>query len=36
MAVTFTDTLAQTISAERAAGFVKSGMWLDYGANSRT
>jgi acyl-CoA hydrolase len=23
---------AQTISAERAAGFVKSGMWLEYGA----
>ena len=22
---------AQTISAERAASFVKSGMWLDYG-----
>jgi acyl-CoA hydrolase len=33
MAVTFTDTLAQTISAERAAGFVKSGMWLDYGTS---
>ncbi len=25
--------LAQTISAERAAGFVKSGMWLDYGTS---
>ena len=25
-------TPAQTISAERAAGFVTSGMWLDYGA----
>jgi len=24
---------AQTISAERAAGFVKSGMWLDYGVS---
>ena len=24
---------AQTISAERAAGFVKSGMWLDYGTS---
>ena len=22
---------AQAISAERAAGFVRSGMWLDYG-----
>jgi acyl-CoA hydrolase len=33
MTVTFTDALAQTISAERAAGFVKSGMWLDYGTS---
>ncbi|GAC1470666.1 MAG: hypothetical protein PVSMB1_18770 [Gemmatimonadaceae bacterium] len=24
---------AQTISAERAAGFVRSGMWLDYGTS---
>jgi acyl-CoA hydrolase len=33
MTLTFTDALAQTISAERAAGFVKSGMWLDYGTS---
>jgi hypothetical protein len=33
MNVTFTDAQAQTISAERAAGFVKSGMWLDYGTS---
>ena len=24
---------AQAISAERAAGFVRSGMWLDYGTS---
>jgi hypothetical protein len=33
MTMTFTDALAQTISAERAAGLVKSGMWLDYGTS---
>ena len=26
-------TQAQLISAERAAGFVRSGMWLDYGTS---
>jgi hypothetical protein len=33
MTVTFTEPLAQTTSAERGAGFVKSGMWLDYGTS---
>jgi acyl-CoA hydrolase len=31
MTVAFTHALAQTVSAEFAAGLVKSGMWLDYG-----
>jgi hypothetical protein len=33
MTVTFADALAQTISAKRAADFVRSGMWLDYGTS---
>jgi acyl-CoA hydrolase len=31
MTVAFTHALAQTVSAEFAAGLVTSGMWLDYG-----
>ena len=32
MTMRVASTQAQTVSAERAAGFVESGMWLDYGA----
>jgi hypothetical protein len=31
MTMRVASTQTQTISAERAAGFVRSGMWLDYG-----
>ena len=33
MTIRVASTQAQVISAERAAGFVRSGMWLDYGAS---
>jgi acyl-CoA hydrolase len=33
MTIRVASTQAQLISAERAAGFVRSGMWLDYGTS---
>jgi hypothetical protein len=33
MTMRVASTQAQAISAERAAGFVRSGMWLDYGTS---